>query len=171
MITKTSIKESVINALQSCPVPSIDLPCDASAISDAIGSAFDSNRFYPVECSTSAEAWEIVAGDEFEDVTIDPVEFNPGDNAIQCVEAEADRLIEAYWSTAISLVAEEISAAVAGAMDAVDLPGDQAWVELQLNATPSASEDGTAIGANDDGEMMYTFKHGSLSLKISARRY
>ena len=58
----------------------------------------DENSYYAPEVINYADAWEVVAGNSFNDYTAECLDFSGCDNSLDCVMQEANSLVnDAYY--------------------------------------------------------------------------
>ena len=67
----------------------------------------ENNHYYATEVIYYADAWEIVAGSQFNDYNADDLDFSQCKNSIDCVMREAQGIIDnVYYSEREAIAAE-----------------------------------------------------------------
>ena len=68
----------------------------------------DENSYYAPEVIYYADAWEVVAGNQFNDYNVDCLDFSHCKNAIDCVMYEAQGIIDSVYYSEREAIAAKI---------------------------------------------------------------
>lgn len=100
-----SIKSDIQDVLRNLSQDEINnlTPCDVCDM-------LDENSYFAPEVIYYADAWEVVAGNSFNDYHIDKLDFSTCEDAMDCLMLEANHLVnEAYYSEREAIAAEMLA--------------------------------------------------------------
>lgn len=113
--TKSSIFAAI--AADAANLPSKTSLDTRGSFSDQLDELFDDNdlNYAPDHVSVDyhADAWEIVASSEFDDVEAEDLNFEGCEDSLQCLHREANAKIRATWSEQANAYREELAEALA----------------------------------------------------------